>query len=156
MTFILKSNSFPDGDWIPEKYTCDGEDISPELNWQNAPPGTKSFALICEDPDAPVGVWDHWLIYDIPINIHNLDEKIDKQIPELGGALIGAKQGLNSWSRIGYGGPCPPAGTPHRYFFILYALDILIEKKQLNKSQLLAEMQGHILEETKVVGKYQR
>ncbi len=156
MTFILRSKSFQDGDWIPEKYTCDGEDISPELNWQNAPPGTKSFALICEDPDAPVGVWDHWLIYDIPITVHNLDERIDKQIPELSGPLAGAKQGINSWHRIGYGGPCPPGGTPHRYFFILYALDILIEKKQLNKSQLLSEMQGHILEETKIVGKYQR
>jgi Raf kinase inhibitor-like YbhB/YbcL family protein len=153
---MLRSKSFQDGDWIPEKYTCDGEDISPELNWQNAPPGIKSFVLICEDPDAPVGVWDHWLIYDIPITVNCLDENIDKQLPELGELYAGAKQGINSWNRIGYGGPCPPAGTPHRYFFILYALDILIEKKQLNKSQLLADIQGHILEETKLVGKYQR
>jgi Raf kinase inhibitor-like YbhB/YbcL family protein len=148
--------SFQDGDWIPDKYTCDGEDISPELNWHNAPPGTKSFVLICDDPDAPVGVWDHWLIYDIPITVQSLDENVDKQLPELGVPLIGTKQGINSWNRIGYAGPCPPGGTPHRYFFTLYALDVSIEKKQLNKNQLLAEMQDHVLEETKLIGKYQR
>lgn len=156
MSFTLKSNTFQDGDWIPSKYTCDGDDISPNLYWEDVPEGTQSFAIICDDPDAPVGVWDHWVIYDIPDTIKSLDENVDRQSSVLGEPLKGVLQGVNSWNRIGYGGPCPPGGSPHRYFFKIYALDTFIKKEKLNKNELIKEMEDHIVGETQLMGKYQR
>ncbi len=122
----------------------------------NPPPTTKSFALICDDPDAPVGVWVHWIIYNIPATVSRLPENVDKKQKVLGGELSGALQGINSWNRIGYGGPCPPPGAPHRYFFKLYALDIQITKEGMDKKKLLAAMEGHILAEAQLMGTYQR
>ncbi len=156
MSFTLKSNTFQDGDWIPSKYTCDGDDISPNIYWDDVPEGTQSFAIICDDPDAPVGVWDHWIIYDIPDTIKSLDENVDRQSSVLSEPLKGALQGVNSWNRIGYGGPCPPGGSPHRYFFKIYALDTFIKKQKLNKKELIKEMEDHILGEAQLMGKYKR
>jgi len=119
MSLSISSTAFSQGEGIPTKYTCEGEDITPPLSWSTAPEGTKSFALICDDPDAPMGTWDHWVIYNIPADSGGLAEGIptDESLTD------GSKQGLNSWERSGYGGPCPPPGNPHRYFFKLYALD---------------------------------
>ena len=115
----LTSPAFADGQPIPERYTCDGADVSPPLSWSETPPGTRSFALICDDPDAPVGAWVHWVIYGLSPAAAELPEMVPptEQVPG------GAKQGLNDFRRVGYGGPCPPPGRPHRYFFKLYALD---------------------------------
>lgn len=156
MSFQLKSNAFTSGEWIPRKYSCEGDDISPDLSWENIPEGTQSFAIICDDPDAPVGIWDHWLIYDIPANIKNLSENINKELAVLEAPAKGILQGINSWNRIGYGGPCPPPGAPHRYFFKIYALDTFIKKERMNKNQLLKEMENHILGEAELMGKYKR
>jgi Raf kinase inhibitor-like YbhB/YbcL family protein len=115
----LESPAFAPGAAIPRKFTCDGSDLSPALAWSDAPPATKFFALTCDDPDAPVGTWTHWVIYSIPGKFAGLPEGVPKfeALPD------GTKQGKNSWGKIGYGGPCPPRGKPHRYFFHLYALN---------------------------------
>ena len=148
----IKSTAFKQGARIPSKHTCDGMDVSPPLGWGNAPAGTKNFALICDDPDAPMGTWVHWVIYDIPASTANLPEKV----PPLKELTNGAKQGMNDFRAIGYGGPCPPSGE-HRYFFKLYALDAPTGLKPgANKSQLLDAMKGHILGEVELVGKYKR
>ncbi|KKL66619.1 hypothetical protein LCGC14_2143140, partial [marine sediment metagenome] len=110
--------AFGNGDPIPTKYTCDDQDISPPLQWGDPPEGTRSFALICDDPDAPVGTWVHWVLYNLPASARDLPEAVPSDA-ELSG---GGRHGQNSWRRPGYGGPCPPGGT-HRYFFKLYALD---------------------------------
>ncbi|MCX7798545.1 MAG: YbhB/YbcL family Raf kinase inhibitor-like protein [Melioribacter sp.] len=152
MGFKIHSSAFNDGDFIPSKYTCDGENISPPLNWTNIPTGTKSLALINDDPDAPVGDWVHWILYNIPPEIMKLEEAASNKgkIPK------GSLEGLNDWGRIGYGGPCPPSGV-HRYFFKLYALDCLLSLKQgATKKELLKAMNGHILATSQLVGKYQR
>ncbi len=152
MDIKVTSMAFQEGGTIPQKYTCDGEDISPPLAWSSAPEGTKSFALISDDPDAPMGTWVHWVIYNIPANITELHEHIP---PE---ALLenGTKQGTNDFRRIGYGGPCPPGGT-HRYFFKLYALDTEIDiVVGASKPELLRGMEGHILAEGQLMGRYTR
>ena len=136
-TMKIESSQFSEGSMIPAKYTCDGQDISPPLTWKDAPAGTKSFALICDDPDAPMGTWIHWVIYNIPGNSAQLAENIPPH-KELGN---GPLQGINSWSRIGYGGPCPPSGI-HRYFFKLYALDISLELKPGITKELLTPHHG--------------
>lgn len=149
---IVKSNSFSDGGMIPAKYTCDGANISPQLSWDNAPKGTKSFVLICEDPDAPMGTFTHWILYDIPADVHELLENLpkDKILPN------GAKQGIADFKKIGYGGPCPPNGT-HRYYFKLYALDTLLNLEPgLKKEDILKAMNGHILAQGQIMGKYAR
>ncbi|MDI3544780.1 MAG: hypothetical protein PWP68_197 [Rikenellaceae bacterium] len=149
---IVKSNSFSDGGMIPAKYTCDGANISPQLSWDNAPKGTKSFVLICEDPDAPMGTFTHWILYDIPADVHELSENLpkDKILPN------GAKQGIADFKKIGYGGPCPPNGT-HRYYFKLYALDTLLNLEPgLKKEDILKAMNGHILAQGQIMGKYAR
>lgn len=115
MAFILESSAFNNGGSIPSKYTCDDDDISPPLSWRDAPTDTKSFVLIVDDPDAPVGTWDHWLLYNIPAATHELAENLTS-------APDGAHGGKNSWGKTTYGGPCPP-DREHRYFFKLYALD---------------------------------
>jgi hypothetical protein len=148
----IKSSAFKSGARIPAKYTCDGVDVSLPLEWGKLPAGTKYLALICDDPDAPMGTWVHWVIYDIPANITSLPEKL----PPLKEVANGAKQGMNDFRAIGYGGPCPPSGE-HRYFFKLYALDGPTGLKPgATKAQLLAAMKGHILAEAELMGKYKR
>ncbi len=153
MSIQITSAAFADGQPIPAKYTCDGNDVSPPLQWTNAPANTKSFALICDDPDAPVGTWVHWVLYDLPPNTTELPEDVAKtQV-----ISNGAKQGLNSWPRLGYGGPCPPPGKPHRYFFKIYALDQMLNLKPgSTKKDLLKVMEGHVLAEGQLMGTYQR
>ena len=149
---IIKSSAFVEGGMIPSKYTCDERDISPPLEWKDVPAGAKSFALICDDPDAPGGIWVHWVVYNIPSNISRLEENIK---PEPG-AKNTMLQGSNSWSRTGYGGPCPPSGT-HRYYFKLYAVDEMLPLKPgMSKKQLLDAMKGHVLAEAQLMGKYKR
>jgi hypothetical protein len=152
MKINIKSAAFSEGEMIPLKYTCDGDDVSPPLSWDSVPAGTESFALICDDPDAPVGTWVHWVVYDLPKETRFLHEDFTDQSD----LEDGTKQGITDFKRIGYGGPCPPGGT-HRYFFKLYALDKkLNEKSGLNKNQLLKAMKGHILGECALIGKYKR
>ena len=148
----ITSSAFAEGSIIPSKYTCDGQDISPPLEWKDAPEGTKSFALISDDPDAPMGTWVHWVAFNIPAGVAKLEENIkrDKEFKN------GMKQGNNDWPRIGYGGPCPPSGT-HRYYFKLYALDTMLDiKAGATKEQLLKAMKGHVLAEARMMGKYKR
>ena len=148
----IKSSAFKSGARIPAKYTCDGVDVSPPLECGKLPAGTKYLALICDDPDAPMGTWVHWVIYDIPANVTSMPEKL----PPLKEVANGTKQGMNDFRAIGYGGPCPPSGE-HRYFFKLYALDGPTGLKPgATKEQLLAAMKGHILAEAELMGKYKR
>lgn len=148
----IKSSAFGSGEMIPVKYTCDGADFSPPLEWTAGPAGTKSFALICDDPDAPMGTWVHWVVYDIPPTTAMLAEGITRERELTGGGT----QGINDFRKIGYGGPCPPGGT-HRYFFKLYALDTLLGLKPgITKDQLLKAMKGHILAEAQLMGTYSR
>ena len=153
MNLQITSPAFSEGQPIPAKYSCEGNDASPPLKWTNAPANTKSFALIADDPDAPVGTWVHWVLYDLPPNATELPEDVAKtQFTS-----SGAKQGLNSWPRLGYGGPCPPPGKPHRYFFKLYALDTMLDLKPgATKKDVEAAMKGHILAEGQLMGRYQR
>lgn len=148
MIFKLSSPAFNNKERIPPKYTCSGNDLSPTLEWTNAPQSTKFFALIMDDPDAPSGTWDHWVIYNIPSNITKLPEaEIDTVI----------KLANNSWGKKSYNGPCPPPGKEHRYFFKLYALDDFIElASDANKHDLLEAMNGHILAQTELIGIYSR
>jgi Raf kinase inhibitor-like YbhB/YbcL family protein len=156
MALVLTSPAFADGDAIPPRYTCEAEDISPELRWEGDPSATKSFALIIDDPDAPDPraprmTWVHWVVYDIPADVHVLPENAATQ-----GLPPGTKQGLNDWKRVGYGGPCPPIGT-HRYFFKLYALDAVVpDLGRPTKAQLLNAMKGHVLEEAQLIGTYKK
>jgi len=153
MALSLRSVAFESGSRIPRTYTCDGRDVSPPLRWDNAPQGTKSFALICDDPDAPMGTWVHWVIYNIPADTDRLPEAVASTEQLDSGAL----QGGNDFGRIGYGGPCPPRGKPHRYFFRLYALDAkLSAAAHLTKKGLLKQMEGHILETAEYFGLYGR
>ncbi len=152
MPFELTSTAFGNGDSIPTKYTCDDQDISPPLQWRDPPEGTRSFALICDDPDAPVGTWVHWVLYNPPASARDLPEAVPLDADLTGGG----RHGQNSWRRPGYGGPCPPGGT-HRYFFKLYALDAELELAAgASKEQLLAAMNGHILASTETRGVYSR
>jgi len=153
MEFQLTSTAFEQGAYIPRKYTGEGADISPPLQWANPPAGTKSFALICDDPDAPVGTWVHWVIYNIPAHTVKLPEGI----PDKKELKDGSRQGINDFKRIGYGGPMPPRGSDHRYFFRLYALDIdLVLKPEAVKSDLLEAMGNHILSQAELMGRYKR
>lgn len=147
----ITSSSFKDGELMPGKYTCDGENISPQLSWTGIPDGIKSFAVICSDPDAPSGDWVHWVIYNIPSTVNELKEKF----PRDRNSGDGTKQGVTDFGKTGYDGPCPPGGT-HRYFFKLYALDIFIDKDDLTKGGLLKEMEGHIIAGAEITGKYKR
>ncbi|MBI2061069.1 MAG: YbhB/YbcL family Raf kinase inhibitor-like protein [Nitrospirae bacterium] len=148
----LKSSAFKAGDAIPAKYTCDGQDISPPLDWSGVPTGAKSLALISDDPDAPVGTWVHWVMWNIPATSTSLPENVAKKdkLPD------DSKQGTTDFRRIGYGGPCPPSGT-HRYFFKLYALDTALNlPSTATKKDLEAAMKGHILAQTEIMGRYSR
>jgi Raf kinase inhibitor-like YbhB/YbcL family protein len=151
----ITSSAFKQEEEIPKKYTCDDIDISPPLSWTDAPKETDSFALICDDPDAPVGTWVHWVIYNIPAETTQLPEAVQKTET----LASGARQGRNDFRRVGYGGPCPPPGHGyHRYFFKLYALDSTLDLKagKATKMDVLKAMDGHVLTESKLMGKYKR
>jgi Raf kinase inhibitor-like YbhB/YbcL family protein len=152
----VTSPAFAEGEAIPSKYTCDGQDVSPPMHWDNAPSTAKTCALICEDPDAPAGVWLHWMIYNVPSRARSLPEGVRKA-PAL---INNWFQGVNDFGKIGYNGPCPPGGKAHRYFFKVYALDEDFTPptppKQHNKSDLVKAMEGHIVAEGSLMGTYQR
>jgi Raf kinase inhibitor-like YbhB/YbcL family protein len=156
MTFVISSEEFaPDGE-IPLRFTCDGEDISPPLVWSGPPEGTKSLALIVDDPDAPDPAapkmtWVHWVLYNLPPDTLGLSEGIaTDELPK------GTGQGLNDWKRTGYGGPCPPKGR-HRYFHKLYALDVVLpDLGRATKAELEKAMKGHVLAKCELVGTYER
>jgi Raf kinase inhibitor-like YbhB/YbcL family protein len=153
MMLSVSSPAFQEGERIPVKYTCKGEDVSPPLAWGEPPAGTQFFTLIVDDPDAPGGVFTHWVLFNIPSHSFELPEAIPTQAELPSGAL----QGRNDFGRIGYGGPCPPPGSPHRYQFILYAVEQPLDLKAgVSKKQVLSAMQGHILAEGQLVGTYQR
>jgi len=153
MAFELKSKAFNANEIIPKKYTCDGDDVSIPLSWDDPPAGTKSFALVVDDPDAPAGTWVHWVLYDLPADARSLGEGVARQEAAPGGA----KQGRNDFGNIGYGGPCPPKGPAHRYFFKLYALDQPTGLRPgVTKQELVDAMKGRILAETQLVGIYKR
>jgi Raf kinase inhibitor-like YbhB/YbcL family protein len=149
----ITSTAFHNDSTIPQKFTCQGEDISPELAWSGAPAETQSFALLCEDPDAPGGTYIHWVIYNIPTTERGLAENFPKRdkLPN------GTRQGINDFKQMGYGGPCPPPGKAHRYYFKLYALDAMINiPGEATRDQLLNAMHGHILAEGETIGMYQK
>lgn len=154
MTLTLTSAAFPDGEAIPRRYTCEGDDVSPPLSWKGAPQGTKSFVLIVDDPDAPdparpQRVWVHWVLYNLPSDAAELLERIGPEaLPK------GTEAGLNDWGRATYGGPCPPIGR-HRYFHKLYALDVRLKGlASPRKVQVEAAMQGHVLAQATLIGTY--
>ena len=152
MTISVRSSVFQEGGMIPPKYTCDGDDMSPPLEWTGIPQGTKSLALISDDPDAPVGTWVHWVMWNIPSDLNGLVEDVPPhpQLPD------GSRQGLSDFRRPGYGGPCPPSGV-HRYYFKVYALDAMLDlPSSTRKADLLKAMNGHILAEGQLMGKYRR
>lgn len=156
MTLILSSQAFSHGGNIPRRFTCEGEDISPDLAWSNLPPGTKSLALIVDDPDAPDPAapkltWVHWVLYNIPPEANGL-----KAALTAGDLPRGTKEGLNDWKRTGYGGPCPPIGW-HRYFHKLYALDVILpDLGKPTKAQVETAMAGHVVAKAELVGTYQK
>lgn len=153
MTLEVTSTAFRNGDAIPKPYTADGQDISPPLKWADPPSGTRSLAVICEDPDAPRGTFTHWLLFNLPADARELSDNIlnEKTLPN------GARQGANDFGKIGYGGPSPPPGKPHRYFFKLYALDQMLDLPVgSTKGQLRDAMKGHVLAEGDLLGVYGR
>ena len=153
MSLTLSSSSFSSGGEIARKFTCDGEDVSPQISWSGAPYGTQAFALIADDPDAPAGTWTHWVLYDLPATTTNLNEGLAKseQLPD------GSKQGRNDFRKIGYNGPCPPAGKPHRYFFRLYALDAPTGlPPRATKAKVLDAIAGHVRGQAELIGVYGR
>jgi len=153
MPLTIRSAAFEAGGPIAQLYTCDGRDVSPPLRWDNVPDGTRSFALICDDPDAPMGTWVHWVIYGIPGSVRQLPEAV----PVRDTLSDGARQGRNDFGKTGYGGPCPPRGKPHRYFFRLYALDDVPSLAPgLSKKLLLKAIDGHVLAEAELYGTYGR
>jgi Raf kinase inhibitor-like YbhB/YbcL family protein len=153
VTLELKSPDFSSGGSIPRQFTCDGADISPALAWNDPPGGTLSFALIADDPDAPVGTWVHWVLFDLLANGRALSQNVPKQEQ----LADGSRQGRNDFRKIGYGGPCPPPGEPHRYFFKLYALDTKLNLQPgATKRDVERAMQGHILAQGEWMGRYGR
>ncbi|HBF42467.1 MAG TPA: YbhB/YbcL family Raf kinase inhibitor-like protein [Desulfobacteraceae bacterium] len=149
---IISSPAFKHGGMIPIEYTCDGKDISPKLEWGKVAGGTKSIALICDDPDAPMKTWIHWVLFNLPPETRGLQ----KDVPPVKTLDNGARNGINDFRKLGYGGPCPPTET-HRYFFKIYALDIQIDLPAgATKAQLMDAMEGHILSEGQLIGKYKR
>lgn len=150
----LTSEAFKESGTLPLIYTCKGDNISPPLSWSGAPEGTKSFVLIMDDPDAPLGTWIHWIVFDIPGTATGLAANVPGEMQ----LADGTKQGLNSFRTVGYGGPCPPAGPPHRYIFTLYAVDTLLDKVPpgANKGTVLRAMQGHIKGRTRLMATFGR
>ena len=153
----IRSTVFdPDGT-IPTRYTCDGQDVSPPLSWSGVPEDTRSFVLIMDDPDAPPGTWVHWVLYDLPAGADGLAENVPEKERHTDGSTHGACWGVDSFSRIGYHGPCPPAGRPHRYVFKLYALDAKLElPPKKTAAEIQSAMKGHVLAEATLTGRYGR
>jgi len=152
MELKVTSPAFKNGDMIPKKYTCDGEEVSPPLEWSGIPTGTKSIALISDDPDAPMGTWVHWVIFNMSPDTKGLPEGVGHEKILASGAV----QGINDSREIGYGGPCPPSGT-HRYYFKAYALDKMLDLTPgITKKDLLKAIEGHILAQGELMGKYKR
>jgi Raf kinase inhibitor-like YbhB/YbcL family protein len=153
MSIKLTSTAFREGQAIPIDYTGDGSDRSPPLSWSAPPQGTASLAIICEDPDAPRGTWTHWVLFNLPADLRELAEG---QSPG-GDVMNGARQGKNDFGKLGYGGPAPPRGKPHRYFFKLYALDTPLKLSAgASRAELLSAMKGHVLADAECMGTYQR
>ena len=153
MSIHLTSTAFTDGSTIPKQYTGDGADTSPPLHWSEPPPATKSLALICDDPDAPRGTWVHWVLFNLPSDSRELKEAV----PANDVLDCGAKHGKNDFGNVGYGGPAPPPGKPHRYFFKIFALDTVLDLPAgASKDHVVAAMKGHIVAEGQLVGKYGR
>lgn len=153
MAFELSSPVIGPNVPIPKKYTCDGADVSIPLEWRDPPNGAQSFALITDDPDAPGRTWVHWVIHNLPADARRLPEGVPttKMLPD------GSRQGMNDFGRLGYGGPCPPPGRPHRYVFTLYALDaVLAAAAGASKTSLLKAMTGHVLGQAQWTGRYGR
>jgi Raf kinase inhibitor-like YbhB/YbcL family protein len=153
MNVTVTSSAFREGETIPKQYTGDGKDVSPPLKWEGVPEDTRTLALICDDPDAPRGIWVHWVLFNLPGDLGQLNEGI----PVNKVLANNARQGKNDFGKIGYGGPAPPRGKPHRYFFKLYALDTPLDLQPgATKDQVVAAMQGHILAEGQLMGQYSR
>jgi Raf kinase inhibitor-like YbhB/YbcL family protein len=153
VSFQISANAFSPGESIPQKFTCDGTNVSPQLNWTDPPTTAQSFALIMDDPDAPVGTWVHWVLYNLPPDTRELTENTAnrEQLPD------GAHQGRNDFNKTGYGGPCPPAGKPHRYFFKLYALDTRLNLRLgATKADVERAMKDHIVAQSELMGRYSR
>lgn len=148
----ITSPAFKEGDPIPIEYSCKGADISPPLTWSGTPENTVSFALICDDPDAPIGTWVHWVYFNIPADVASLPEGVPAgKEPSVGGI-----QGRNGWRKHSYGGPCPPSGT-HRYYFKLYALDTMLDLgPRANKKKLINAMENHVLAEARLMGRFSK
>lgn len=152
MAIAVTSPAFEDGGMIPKQYTCDGEDISPPLNISGVPTEARSLAMVADDPDAPAGTWVHWVLYNLPPGTTELPENmpVDEKIQN------GAKHGVTDFGGFGYGGPCPPSGT-HRYYFKMYALDTMLDLSgRVTKAEVIKAMQGHVLAEGQLMGRYQR
>lgn len=152
-TFIISSRDFENNTYIPKEFTCEAANTAPRLLWQGAPSNTKSFVLICDDPDAPKGTWVHWVVYNIPASRTDLSYIADRSEKLADGTM----QGTNSWPKVGYDGPCPPPGHGiHHYHFKLYALDTMLHlKPRATKQEVENAMKGHILATTKLVGLYE-
>ena len=153
MSLTISSSAFTNGGTIPKKFTCDGADVSPPLTWTDSPAGTKAFALLVDDPDAPVGNWNHWVIWNLPANLRSLPKGVSKttHLPD------GSEQGQNDFHKPGYNGPCPPAGKPHRYFFKLFALDTKVSlNSEAGKPELEAAMKDHTRATAELMGTYKR
>ena len=151
--FVLRAEAFNPGADIPRKFSCQGSDTSPALVWTDPPAGTQSLVLIVDDPDAPAGTWVHWVLYDLPPSTRRLSEAL----PPTAEVIGGGRQGANDFGKTGYGGPCPPPGKPHRYFFKLYALDSRLNLKAgATKPDVEQAMKGHVLAKTEVMGRYAR
>jgi Raf kinase inhibitor-like YbhB/YbcL family protein len=153
MSIELTSTALQSGEFIPKQHTGDGADQSPFLRWSEPPQGTQTFALICDDPDAPRGIWVHWVLFNLPAQTRELEDGV----PTTPTLASGAHQGKNDFGNTGYGGPAPPKGKAHRYFFKLFALDVALDLPPgATKAQLEEAMNGHILAEGQLMGKYQR
>lgn len=153
MSYSISSNAFKDGERIPAKYTCEGLNVSPFLEWSEPPAGTEFFVLMADDPDAPAGTFTHWVLFNIPVGIRRLDEGISTQECQANGAV----HGMTDFGTIGYGGPCPPRGTVHHYRFTIYALDRAVDLEAgVSQKQVLDAMKGHILARSRLTGLYQR
>jgi len=149
----VTSPAFKQGEVLPRRFTCDGENVSPALSWGQAPEGTRSLAILCDDPDAPRGVWTHWVLYNLPPTTTSIREgrPQEETLPN------GARQGMNDSRKVGYDGPSPPSGPAHRYFFHVYALDAMLKPvKGMTRAQLLQATEGHVLARGELMGKYQR
>lgn len=153
MTFALDSTAFAQGGEIPARYTCEGANVSPALSWKDTPAGTRALALIADDPDAPAGTWTHWMVWNLPPRATSLPEGVPA-VPTLDN---GARQGQNDFHRLGYGGPCPPPGHPHRYFFKLFALNMRLDLQPgAGRRELDDAMQGHVIGQAERMGVFRR